>query len=58
MELRNVGSWWRMSKEEGVNWCRWWNMKLLEMDWLKEVVGGNVVGRVSLGLKSLEGGAD
>ena len=30
-------------------------MKLLEMDLLEEVVGGNVVGRAWLGMKSLEG---
>jgi len=36
----------------------WWNQKLLEMDLLEEVVGGNVISRTSLGVKSLEEAAD
>ena len=32
--------------------------EVLEMDLLEKVVGGNVVGRVSLEIKSLEGAAE
>ena len=47
------------SKEEnGFIDVSWWIMKLLEIDLLDEVVGGNVVGKVSLWVRSLDGAAD
>ena len=47
----------KLKDQNGVTDAGWQNMKLLEMDLLEEVVGKNIVGRASLGVKLIEGAA-